>query len=158
MMLITPPMTPGATNTTDSEGPLIGPLCGFLGDLIPLRRNRIAAPGRAKRAKEILFDQSRALPGYQGQSPWLVPPRPHGDGPDIRMLRERRHHRSLVAPRERHDVRHADAKPGPLEQAEDLRRPAVPGIELVDIENHRVHGAKRTQTIGEDLDFGALDI
>src|SRR3989442_3490552 len=40
--------------------------------LYSLRRNRIAVLGRAKRATKILSDQSRALPGYQGQSPWLV--------------------------------------------------------------------------------------
>jgi acyl-homoserine-lactone acylase len=36
-----------------------------------------SGPGHAERAKADTVNQPRALPGYQGQSPWLVPWDPH---------------------------------------------------------------------------------
>jgi hypothetical protein len=42
------------------------------GNLVPVAQEPHSGPRRAKRAKEILANQPRALPGYQGQSPWLV--------------------------------------------------------------------------------------
>ena len=42
------------------------------GDSVPVAPGPHSGPRRAKRAKEILSDQARDLPEYQGQSPWLV--------------------------------------------------------------------------------------
>ena len=42
------------------------------GNLVPVAPESHSEPRRAKRAEEILPDQPRALPKYQGQSPWLV--------------------------------------------------------------------------------------
>ena len=42
------------------------------GNFVPVAPEPYSGPRRAKRAKEILSDQARALPEYQGQSPCLV--------------------------------------------------------------------------------------
>lgn len=40
--------------------------------VVPAGPEPHSGPGRAERAQETLLDQPRAVPGYQGQSPWLV--------------------------------------------------------------------------------------
>ena len=42
------------------------------GDFVSFAREPHGGPRRAKRAEKIVSNQSRALTGYQGQSPWLV--------------------------------------------------------------------------------------
>ena len=42
------------------------------GDLVSVAPEPHSGPRRAKRAKELLSNQARALPEYRGQSLWLV--------------------------------------------------------------------------------------